>query len=87
MKLKDGFELTELGGDFMLIPTGNNIVEFGGSVVLNDVSAFLLEKMKAPVTRDELLELLLAEYEVEKERAAGDLDQILKTFQEMGIVE
>ncbi len=87
MKLKDGFELTELGGDFMLIPTGNNIVEFGGSVVLNDVSAFLLDKMKAPVTRDELLELVLAEYEVEKDRAAEDLDKILKTFSEMGILE
>lgn len=87
MKVKDGFELTELGGDFMLIPTGDNIVKFGGSVVLNDVSAFLLDKMKAPVTRDELLELLLAEYDVERERAAEDLDKILNTFSEMGILE
>lgn len=87
MKLKSGFEVVEIAGDYMAIPTGDNMASYGGSVVLNEVSAFLLKNMKQAIAKEELLELLLDAYEVEREVAEGDLDNILKTFMELGLIE
>ena len=71
----------------MAIPTGENMAHYGGSVVLNEVSAFLLKAMKKAVTEEELLELLLNEYEVDREKAATDLKNILSTFENLGLIE
>ena len=87
MRLKENFEIIEIAGDYMAIPTGENMAHYGGSVVLNEVSAFLLKAMKKPVTEEELLELLLNEYEVDREKAATDLKNILSTFENLGLIE
>lgn len=88
MKLKPGFEIVEIDGDYLALPTGDNVAAFAGSVVLNEVSATLLRELAARAcTRENLLELLLNEYEVEAEVASRDLDNILKTFAEIGLIE
>lgn len=88
MKLKPGFEIVEIDNDYLALPTGENIAVFAGSVVLNEVSAALLRELsKRECSREDLLELLLNEYEVERDVAARDLDMILKTFAELGLIE
>ncbi len=88
MKLKQGFEVVEMEGDYLALPTGENVAAFAGSVVLNEVSAALLREMaQRECSREDLLELLLNEYEVEREVAAADLDGILKTFSELGLIQ
>lgn len=88
MKLKEGFEIVEVGGDYLALPTGDNIAAFSGSVVLNEVSATLLKELgKRECTKEDLLALLLNEYEVEQKTAEQDLDNILKTFGEIGLID
>lgn len=87
MKLKSNFEITEIAGEYMAIPTGENIATFNGAVVLNEVSAFLLKHLEEPTEKEELLNLLLDEYDVEKERAEKDLELILKKFMDLGLIE
>lgn len=86
MKLKEGFEIVEIAGDYMAIPTGDNMAAYGGSVVLNEVSAFLLKQMKQNISKEDLLELMLNEYEVDRETAMADLDAIIQTFMELGLI-
>ena len=88
MKLKSGFEIVEIDNDYLALPTGENVAAFAGSVVLNEVSATLLRELGArECGKEDLLELLLNEYEVERDVAARDLDNILKTFAEIGLIE
>lgn len=88
MKLKPGFEIVEIDKDYLALPTGENIAAFAGSVVLNEVSATLLRELSGrECSRDDLLKLLLNEYEVEEDVASRDLDNILKTFAEIGLIE
>lgn len=88
MKLKPGFEIVEIDKDYLALPTGENVAAFAGSVVLNEVSATLLRELGArECGKEDLLELLLNEYEVEKDVASRDLDNILKTFAEIGLIE
>ena len=41
MKLESGFEIVNIADDYMLVPVGDQMEQFNGTVVLNDVSAFL----------------------------------------------
>lgn len=87
MKAKDGFVMRTIVDEYMIMPTGENISQFDGTVVLNEVSAFLWEKLQRNVTREELLEDLLAEYDVPREIAQRDLETLLNRFAEYGLLE
>lgn len=87
MKARDGFVLRNVVDEYILMPTGDNIGQFNGTVLLNSVSAFIWEKLQAPVSRDELLQAVLDEFEVDKATASADLDILLKTLRGYGIIE
>lgn len=87
MKIKDEFIVRNMLGEYMAIPTGDNIAKFDGSVILNDVSAFIIEQLKKPTSKEDLLELILAEYDVSRERASADLDALLEKLDGYGMLE
>lgn len=87
MKARDGFVLRTIVDEYMIMPTGANISQFDGTVVLNEVSAFIWEKLQQPVTREMLLAALLAEYDVTPAVAEKDLDALLQRLAEYGLLE
>jgi serine protease inhibitor len=87
MKVKDGFVLRNVVDEYIVMPTGDNIAKFDGAVVLNEVSAFVFEQMKRPVSREDLLEAVLNEFEVDEATAKADLDALLEKLTEMGLIE
>ena len=87
MKLNDGFVLKNMAGESVIIPTGANIVKFSGTVILNEVSAFIVQQIQDGNTgREELLGRILCEYEVDRETAAADLDELLEKLCGMGVI-
>ena len=87
MKIREGFVLRNVADEHMVMPTGENVGKFGGAVVLSDVAAFVFEQLKRPVSREDLLSLILAEYDVDAETATADLDALLAQFREMNLLE
>lgn len=87
MKAKNGFVMRTILDEYMIMPTGTNIGVFDGTVVLNEVSAFLWEKLQQSTTREQLLAALLNEYEVSQEIAETDLDTVLEKFSQLGLLE
>ena len=87
MQIKENFILRNIGDEHMVMPTGENIARFGGAVVLSDTAAFIFEQLKQPISREDLLALVLSEFDVDEETAAQDLDELIKQFEEMGILE
>ncbi len=87
MKVKDGFTLRNVIGENILMPTGDNIGKFDGTVIFNDVSAFVWEKMQTPVSRDDLLGAILGEFDVDKETAEKDLDALIEKFSSLGLID
>ena len=87
MKIKDGFVLRKVAGEYIVMPTGGNIATFDGAVALNGVSAFLFEQLKNPVSKDDLVTALLDEYEIDPQTAAKDVEALLDKFDSMGLIE
>lgn len=87
MKAKPGFVLRNVVDEYILMPTGENIGKFNGTVLLNAVSAFVWEKLQNPMSRDDLLKAILNEFEVDKATASADLDSLLQTLNDYGVIE
>ena len=87
MKTKEGFVLRNVVDEYILMPTGDNITKFKGTILLNEVSAFVWEKLQNPISKTDLLQAVLSEFEVEKSVAAADLDALLSTLKEYGVIE
>ena len=87
MKAKSGFVLRNVVDEYLLMPTGENIGKFNGTVLLNEVSAFVWEKLQNPLSKEDLLKAILDEFEVDRATALSDLDALLKTLRDYGVIE
>ncbi len=87
MKLKDGFLLKTVAGSKIVVPVGETSVSFNGVITLSGSAAFLWEKLQVGATEAELLDALLAEYNVERDFAAADLKRFIEKLQSAGMLE
>lgn len=77
MKIKDGFVLKAIAGSYMVVPLGSQVTEFGSIIKLSETGAFLWELLSSDIEKDELLDAMTSEYDVDKERASLDIDKFL----------
>ena len=87
MKIRNGFTLRSVVDEYMVMPTGDNIAKFDGAIVLNEVSAFVFRQLENAVSRDDLLAAVLADFDVDEQTAARDLDALLARFRELNLLE
>lgn len=87
MKVKDGFVLRNVVDEYIVMPTGDNIAKFEGAVVLNEVSAFVFEKLQHPMSKEDLLQAILDEFDVDGETAKNDLDALVEKLSDMGLID
>lgn len=87
MKIKSGYVLREIAGEYVVMPTGDNIATFNGTIVLNALAAFVWQKLENGMSRDELLVQILSEYEIDQQTAQKDLDELLVKFRDFGVLE
>ena len=76
MKIKESFLLSELSGQWVLLPVGDAAAS-GKMLTLNKTGAFLIEQLQAETTREALIEALLNRYDVDPAVAHRDVDKLL----------
>ncbi len=86
MKLKNEFEIVHVADEHILIPIGKQKEDFKGVVVLNEAAAFLLEEMKQDITVDDMVQLLIDKYDVDTSKAKEDIERILESISELGLL-
>lgn len=86
MRIKEGFLLRKTAGRFIVLPLGGEL-DLGSLITLNETGAFLWRLLEEGKSRKELLEALLAEYDVEPARAEKDLDALLAKMEAAGLLE
>ena len=78
MKIKYGFILREIAGNFIVIAIGNAVKDFNGVITLNETGAFLWKQLEKGATKEQLLEALLNEYEVDNQVAEQHIDKFIE---------
>lgn len=88
MKIKDGFTLRTMLGENIVVGEGLAQVNFNKLITLNETAAFLWKEVSGKeFTKEDLVQLLLDNYEVEKDRASEDVDKLVDTWIKEGIIE
>lgn len=86
MRIEKEFILREIAGDYIIIPTGSTVLEFNGLLTVNEVGVTLWNLLQKEVSMEDLVEAVVAEYEVEEAVAREDIQKFLDTLTENGIL-
>lgn len=87
MKIKQELITREIAGEVILVPVGQSVLENNGLFALNELGAFLWKHLPEVDNESALVDLVLAEYEVDRETAAADTAEFLQKLRDMGILE
>ena len=85
LKLKDGFILREIGGDTMVIPSGEEL-DLNMMITLNDEGKFLWERLQEGTTEQALLDAVLAAYEVDEAAARTYITEFVEKLNGYGFL-
>ncbi len=86
MRLKEGFLLKKVAGEYVVVPTGNAMIDFKAMISLNETGAFLWEALKTDKSQQQLTEALLGEYDVDEETASCDVAEFVKLLDEKNLL-
>lgn len=86
MKIKDGFMLRKVGGQYVVVALGEASRSFNGIIRLNDTGRLLWEELAAPKTERQLCEALLAEYDVTPQQAQADVAAFVQTLKKAALL-
>jgi uncharacterized protein YwgA len=84
MKLTEGFITHESEGEQIMVSAGET--GFAGLVRSNATAGFIVDCLKEETTREEIVDKILERYDVARDVAEQDLEQILQKLQGIGAI-
>lgn len=86
MKVKDGFVLREVAGNYIVVAVGARVKEFNGIINLNETGAVLWREIEKGADEETLVKALLNEYAVEEQVARDDVKVFIAKMKEAGLL-
>lgn len=88
MKIKNGFILREMCGEFIVAAEGIEHINFNKLISLNSTAAFLWKELiEKEFTTEEMAQLLVDEYGIDMELAMSDSAKLMEAWKDAGIAE
>ena len=88
MKTKIGFNLRQICGENVIIAEGEENIDFSNIISMNESSAYLWKNIQdKEFSEVELVKLLTEEYDVDEITAKYDVDSLVKSWLNAGIIE
>lgn len=89
MKVKKGFEMQNVCGEYIIVPVGVENVDYSKIISMNPTAAYLWEKVAGmqEFTVEDMVQFLLDEYEVEESVAREDSELIIERWKEIGLID
>ena len=89
MKVKKGFEMQNVCGEYIIVPAGVENVDYSKIISMNPTAAYLWEKVAGmqEFTVEDMVQFLLDEYEVAESVAREDSELIVERWKEIGLID
>lgn len=87
MKVKSGFAVREIGGDYILIPLGEMALKFSGFITTNAVGAYIWECLQKECSKEALLTQILEEFDIDEAQAKQDMEEFLDQIMKLDLLE
>lgn len=85
MKIKEGFGMRQIAGEWVVVPMDADL-EFNGMITLNDTAATMWQCLQEDVQLQDLTNALLAEYDVDEARAAACAANFVEKLKELDLL-
>ena len=87
MKIKDEFVIRKIADNYVIIATGSEALDFKGIITINEVGAFIWNKIKENADFEAVVRAVLEEYNIDEETARNDCKEFVDSLIEHGIAE
>lgn len=87
MKIKSGFMVRPVAGSYVVIAVGDKTVDFNGIMTLNETGYFLWKQLEKGAEKEDLLKNMMAEYDVDADTAAKDIDRFISQLEAADLAE
>ena len=86
MTKNKSFEIVEVGDDYIAVPCGEEAASFHGVIVLSEPMAFLFKHLSDNSSANDLVDLLVKEYDVSRSTAEKDVNEILPKLYDLNLI-
>ena len=88
MKIKEGFVLRQMCGENIVSGEGLQHINFNKLISLNESAAYLWKELQGKdFTTEEMAELLIQRYGIDKQLAMTDAEKLMASWKEIGLAE
>lgn len=87
MIIRKGYILREVANKFIVVPVGEEAVNFNGLITLNKSGKFLFELLADEMTIESMTEKMMEKYEIDLKTAKSDVEEFVKKLKEKNIIE
>lgn len=86
MKLKEGYELIDIMCESLVVPIADKMTGIDGILRLSESGVFLWKQLKDEVSVEDLVSLLCAEYNADKNTAEVDVKSFIASLSSLGLL-
>ncbi len=86
MKISDGYILRTVAGKNIVVSVGADTA-FSGMLTLNETGVFFWNLLSKDTTKEEMIEKVISEYDIDRDTVSADIDNFLSNLKEKGILE
>lgn len=87
LKIRTGFVLREIANQTIAVPIGQRTSDIHGVISLSESGALLWNELSKGTDKENLVNILLDTYEIDRETASNDIDDFIKGLFEQGVME
>ncbi|MBQ8526336.1 MAG: PqqD family protein [Clostridia bacterium] len=87
MKIADGFVLKTIADSYVVVPVGENLVDFSAMITINETGAFIWQQLEKNTDIDSVVEAMCSEFDIDPETARADCMEFVKILEDNKVVE
>ena len=87
MRIKSGYMLQNVAGYNVVVPIGDEALDFNGMINLNESGAVLWKELEKGATEADMVNALLDEYEITEDVAKADVEVFVKKMREAKLLD
>lgn len=85
MKLKDEFVMQTVDDENIMVAVDSKI--FSGLIRSNKTAATIIEQLREDVTRDDVVEKMLSQYDAPRSIIESDVDMVIDNLRKIGALD
>ena len=86
MKIKEGFMLREVAGNYIVIGAADGL-NFNNIITVNEIGAIIWQGIEEGKEKSQIIEAITSEYDIDTQTAGEDFDAFTKQLVDCGVME